>query len=92
MPKGEFEMTETFQVGDQVSWIRRLAAYPGKIIKVHTGDFDHRGHTHRASEDDPQYKIKSDKSDHIAAHKAARSIARAGREQDGRRDVGGSAP
>jgi hypothetical protein len=27
-------------------------------------------YTHHASEDEPQYEIKSDKSDHIALHKA----------------------
>jgi len=43
----------------------------GTIIAVHTKDFDYKGHTHRASEDDPQYEIKSDKTDHIAAHKGA---------------------
>jgi hypothetical protein len=41
----------------------------GKIIRVHHEDFDYKGHRHRASKDDPQYEIKSDKTDHIAAHK-----------------------
>lgn len=36
----------------------------------HTRDFDYKGHTHRASQQTPQYEIKSDKTDdHIAAHK-----------------------
>jgi len=29
----------------------------------------HYGYTHRASKDKPQYEIKGDKSEHIAAHK-----------------------
>ena len=41
----------------------------GKSIKVHPKDFDYKGHTHRATRDDPQYEIKSDKTDHVAAHK-----------------------
>ena len=41
----------------------------GRIVKVHHEDFDYKGHRHRASKDDPQYEIKSDKTDHIAAHK-----------------------
>jgi hypothetical protein len=41
----------------------------GKIIKVHHEDFDYKGHRHRASREDPQYEIKSEKTDHIAAHK-----------------------
>nr|WP_317169818.1 DUF2945 domain-containing protein [Chryseobacterium sediminis] len=36
---------------------------------MHTKDFSYKGYTHHASEDSPQYEIKSDKSDHIAAHK-----------------------
>ncbi len=31
--------------------------------------FDYKGYTHHATQDEPQYEIKSDKSDHIAAHK-----------------------
>jgi hypothetical protein len=39
------------------------------VTTVHTTDFDYKGHTRRASEDDPQYEIKSDTTDHVAAHK-----------------------
>jgi hypothetical protein len=42
MPKGEFEMTETFQVGDHVSWNSEAGRVSGKIIKVHTSDFDYK--------------------------------------------------
>lgn len=38
-------------------------------MKIHTRDFNYKDHIHRASKDDPQYEIKSDKSEHIAAHK-----------------------
>lgn len=41
----------------------------GRIIKVHTSNFDYKGYTHHASKDDPQYEIKSDRTEHIAAHK-----------------------
>jgi hypothetical protein len=41
----------------------------GRIIKVHTTDVDYKGYTHHASTDDPQYEIKSDKTDHVAMHK-----------------------
>jgi hypothetical protein len=43
----------------------------GTIIAVHTEDFDYKGHRRHASENDPQYEIKSDKTDHIAAHKGS---------------------
>lgn len=62
-------MTERFKVGDHVKWNSEAGHVSGTIIKVHTRDFDYKGHTHRASSDDPQYEIKSDKTDHIAAHK-----------------------
>ena len=62
-------MTSTFKVGDQVGWNSEAGQASGHIIKVHTKDFDYKGHIHRANEDEPQYEIKSDKTDHIAAHK-----------------------
>lgn len=62
-------MSGKFSVGDHVSWNSEAGRVSGHITHVHTADFDYKGHTHRASEKDPQYEIKSDKTDHIAAHK-----------------------
>ncbi len=64
-------MTGRFKPGDHVTWNSEAGQVSGTIIKIHTRDFDYKGHTHRASEDDPQYEIKSDKTDHIAAHKGS---------------------
>jgi hypothetical protein len=64
-----FKMTKRFKVGDHVSWNSEAGRVSGIIIAVHTSDFDYKGHTHRATKDDPQYEIKSDKTDHVAAHK-----------------------
>lgn len=64
-------MTKTFRVGDHVSWNSEAGRVAGTIIAIHTKDFDYKGHMHRASEADPQYEIKSDKTDHIAAHKGS---------------------
>lgn len=64
-------MTSKFNVGDHVRWNSEAGHVSGVISKVHTRDFQYKGHTHRASEDDPQYEIKSDKTDHIAAHKGS---------------------
>lgn len=58
-----------FKKGDHVRWNSEAGHVSGHIIKVHKADFDYKGHRHRASADDPQYEIKSDKTDHIAAHK-----------------------
>lgn len=64
-------MKTGFSVGDHVSWNSEAGRVRGTIVKIHTRDFDYKGHTHRASRDEPQYEIKSDKTDHIAAHKGA---------------------
>jgi hypothetical protein len=60
-----------FSVGDHVRWNSEAGVVSGRIIKVHHADFDYKGHRHRASRDEPQYEIKSDKTDHIAAHREA---------------------
>ena len=64
-------MKTKFKVGDKVSWNSEAGRVSGTIIKIHTSDFDYKGYTHHATETDPQYEIKSEKSDHIAAHKGA---------------------
>ena len=64
-------MVSKFKVGDHVTWNSEAGHVSGKIIKVHTKDIDYKGHTHHASEDEPQYEIKSDKTDHIAMHKGS---------------------
>ncbi|CAM5248782.1 DUF2945 domain-containing protein [Stutzerimonas degradans] len=58
-----------FKVGDHVSWNSEAGRVSGTIIKVHTADTQYKGHTRRASAQEPQYEIKSDKTDHIAMHK-----------------------
>lgn len=62
-------MTYKFKIGDHVTWNSEAGHVSGKIIKVHTKDFEYKGYARHASLDDPQYEIKSDKTDHIAMHK-----------------------
>lgn len=62
-------MAHPFKVGDHVTWNSEAGHVSGKIIKVHTKNVDYKGYTHHATTDEPQYEIKSDKSDHIAMHK-----------------------
>jgi hypothetical protein len=64
-------MTEKFKVGDHVSWNSEAGRVSGTIIRIHSRDVDHKGYTHHASADVPQYEIKSAKTDHIAFHKGA---------------------
>jgi hypothetical protein len=61
-------VSHEFKIGDEVSWNSEAGDVSGTIIKVHTSDFDYKGYTHHADQDDPQYEIKSSKMDHIAAH------------------------
>ena len=62
-------MTAKFKVGDHVGWNSEAGHVSGKIVKIHTKDCDFKGYTHHATVDDPQYEIKSDKTDHVAIHK-----------------------
>jgi len=62
-------MSMRFKIGDHVTWNSEAGRVSGTIIRVHTRDVDYKGYVHHASVDEPQYEIKSDKTDHIAMHK-----------------------
>ena len=62
-------MTRSFKVGDHVSWNSEAGRVRGRIVKVHAKNVAYKGYVHHASEDDPQYEIASDKTDHVALHK-----------------------
>lgn len=64
-------MSARYKVGDHVGWNSEAGQVTGTITTVHTEDFEYKGHTRRASKDEPQYEIKSDKTDHVAAHKGS---------------------
>jgi hypothetical protein len=60
-----------FRIGDHVSWNSEAGRVRGTIIKILTADTPFKGHTIHASKEEPQYQIKSDKTDHIAVHKGS---------------------
>ncbi len=60
-----------YAVGDRVGWNSEAGHVSGRIIRIHEADFSYKGHPRRASRDAPQYEIKSDKTDHVAAHREA---------------------
>ncbi|HEY4935582.1 MAG TPA: DUF2945 domain-containing protein [Puia sp.] len=64
-------MKNKLKIGDHVKWNSEAGHVSGKITGIHSEDFDYKGYTHHATKEDPQYEIKSDKTDHIAVHKAA---------------------
>lgn len=63
-------MAKTFKDADHVSWNPEAGRVRGKIVKVHKRTINFKGHIHRATPDDPQYEIKSDKTDRVALYKA----------------------
>lgn len=67
-----------FHVGDHVSWNSEAGRVRGRIIRVVTSEIRFKGYTVHASPEEPQYEIKSDKTDHVAMHRgsALRKLAR----------------
>jgi len=64
-----YYMSKSFKIGDHVRWNSEAGYVAGRIIKIHTRDTDYKGYVHHASEEEPQFEIKSDQTDHIAMHK-----------------------
>jgi hypothetical protein len=61
-------MTE-FKKGDKVTWKSHGGEAVGEVEKKITSDTEEAGRKVRASKDDPQYLVKSDKSGGEAVHK-----------------------
>lgn len=62
-------MVKTFKRGDHVEWNSEAGRVRGTILKRVVSNIRFKGYVHHASKDEPQYLIKSDKTDHIAIHK-----------------------
>ena len=60
---------DTFGKGDHVSWKSHGSTAEGKVERTITEDTEAAGRTVRASEDEPQYLVRSDKSGRTAVHK-----------------------
>jgi hypothetical protein len=60
---------ETFRKGDHVTWKSHGGTAEGVVEKKITEDTEAAGRTVRASEDEPQYLVKSEKSGREAVHK-----------------------
>ena len=72
-------MTTQFKIGDHVRWNSEAGLVSGTIQEVVTSEMTFKGYKRHASKDEPQYIIKSDKTDHLAIHKgsALKKIKRA---------------
>jgi Hypervirulence associated proteins TUDOR domain len=64
-------MTNDFKVGDHVEWNSEAGRVRGTIKKKITSAITFKGYTVHASNEEPQYLIKSDKTDHLAMHKGS---------------------
>ena len=64
-------MTHEFKVGDHVEWNSEAGRVRGTIKEKIVSEITFKGYTVHASEEEPQYLIKSDKSDHLAMHKGS---------------------
>ncbi|CAA9330337.1 MAG: FIG234577: hypothetical protein [uncultured Nocardioidaceae bacterium] len=60
---------DTFSKGDKVTWQSHGSTAEGKVEKKITSDTEAASRQVRASKDDPQYLVKSDKSGGEAVHK-----------------------
>jgi hypothetical protein len=64
-------MTDDFNVGDHVEWNSEAGRVRGTIKKKHTSEITFKGYTVHASKEEPQYLIKSDRTEHLAMHKGS---------------------
>ena len=64
-------MARDFEVGDHVEWNSEAGCVRGTIQKKITAEITFKGYTVHASKEEPQYLIKSDKTDHLAMHKGS---------------------
>jgi hypothetical protein len=62
---------QAFKVGDHVRWNSEAGRVSGVIIRKLTSKTLFKGYVRHASRAGPQYMIRSDKTDHIAIHKAS---------------------
>lgn len=64
-------MNRDFNVGDHVSWNSEAGRIRGTIQKKITAPTKFKSYVARASQKEPQYLVKSDKTGHLAMHKGS---------------------
>ncbi len=60
---------KTFKKGDKVTWQSHGSTAAGEVEKKITSDTEAGGRKVKASKDEPQYLVRSDKSGGTAVHK-----------------------
>jgi hypothetical protein len=64
-------MPHDFEVGDHVEWNSEAGRVHGTILEKITSEVRFKGYKVHASKEEPQYLIRSDKTDHRAMHKGS---------------------
>ena len=62
-------MSKEFAKGDKVTWQSHGSTAQGTVEEKITSDTKEAGRTVRASKDEPQYRLRSEKSGNDAVHK-----------------------
>lgn len=62
-------MSKQIRKGDKVDWKSHGSTVTGSVEEKITADTKTAGRTVRASKDEPQYRVRSDKSGRDAVHK-----------------------
>ncbi|SNR65802.1 DUF2945 domain-containing protein [Blastococcus mobilis] len=60
---------DEFSTGDRVTWKSHGSEAGGTVERKITSDTEASGRTVRASEDEPQYEVRSEKSGRTAVHR-----------------------
>ena len=61
-------MAKRIKVGDEVAWDTSQGETKGKVLRKLTSTTKVKGHTAKATKDEPQYLVRSAKSGARAAH------------------------
>lgn len=62
-------MSDDISKGDKVSWKSHGSTTEGKVVEKITSEKEAAGRKVKASKDEPQYRVVSDKSGNDAVHK-----------------------
>jgi Hypervirulence associated proteins TUDOR domain len=63
------DVSKEFKPGDKVSWNTSKGATHGTVERKVAGTQRVKGHVAKASPDDPEYRVRSDKSGKEAVHR-----------------------
>ena len=74
-------MASDLKRADHVEWNSEAGRVRGTIQKKVTSEIVFKGYKRHASKEEPQYIIKSDKTDHLAIHKGS-ALKKISKERD----------